>query len=112
MICHTLFSLLKSAFYKPIIERVTLIHGSIVSEGKFAVGSDWDFGWDVLEGASDVVGEQTSKTQPIPLWPLPFVKQTFTEKDVNEWASNKDEIIAELRLDAKGILAQIQAYLS
>jgi quinoprotein glucose dehydrogenase len=52
--------------------------------------------------ASDVVGEQTSKTQPIPLWPLPFVKQTFTEKDVNEWASNKDEIIAELRNSQTG----------
>ena len=52
--------------------------------------------------ASDVVGEQTSKTQPIPLWPLPFVKQSFTEKDVNEWASNKDEIIAELRNSQTG----------
>jgi quinoprotein glucose dehydrogenase len=46
--------------------------------------------------ASDVIGEKTSKTQPIPLWPLPFTKQSFTEKDVNEWASNKEEIIAEL----------------
>lgn len=52
--------------------------------------------------ASDVIGEQTSKTQPIPLWPLPFVKQSFTEKDVNEWASNKDEIIAELRNSQTG----------
>jgi len=52
--------------------------------------------------ASDVVGEQTSKTQPIPLWPLPFVRQSFTEKDVNEWASNKDEIIAELRNSQTG----------
>ena len=52
--------------------------------------------------ASDVVGEQTSKTQPIPLWPLPFAKQSFTEKDVNEWASNKEEIIAELRKSQTG----------
>ncbi len=52
--------------------------------------------------ASDVIGEKTSKTQPIPLWPLPFVKQSFTEKDVNEWASNKEEIIAELRKSQTG----------
>ena len=52
--------------------------------------------------ASDVIGEKTSKTQPIPLWPLPFTKQSFTEKDVNEWASNKEEIIAELRKSQTG----------
>ena len=52
--------------------------------------------------ASDVIGEKTSKTQPIPLWPLPFVKQSFTEKDVNEWASNKEEIISELRKSQTG----------
>jgi quinoprotein glucose dehydrogenase len=52
--------------------------------------------------ASEVVGEKTSKTQPIPLWPLPFVKQSFTEKDVNPWASNKEEIIAELRKSQTG----------
>ena len=52
--------------------------------------------------ASDVIGEKTSKSQPIPLWPLPFTKQSFTEKDVNEWASNKEEIIAELRKSQTG----------
>ena len=52
--------------------------------------------------ASEVIGEKTSKTQPIPLWPLPFVKQSFTEKDVNVWASNKEEIIAELRKSQTG----------
>jgi quinoprotein glucose dehydrogenase len=52
--------------------------------------------------ASDVIGEKTSKTQPIPLWPLPFAKQTFTEKDVNEWASNKAEIITMLRASQTG----------
>jgi quinoprotein glucose dehydrogenase len=52
--------------------------------------------------ASDVIGEKTSKTQPIPRWPLPFAKQSFTEKDVNEWASNKAEIIAMLRASKSG----------
>lgn len=44
-----------------------------------------------------VAGEQTSRTQPIPQKPAPFTKQTFTEKDINSWASNRDEIVATLR---------------
>lgn len=44
-----------------------------------------------------IAGEQTSPTQPIPVKPAPFTKQTFTEQDVNTWASNRDEIIAQLR---------------
>ncbi|SFC28814.1 outer membrane protein assembly factor BamB family protein [Spirosoma endophyticum] len=44
-----------------------------------------------------VMGEQTSRTQPIPQKPAPFTKQTFTEKDINSWASNRDEIVATLR---------------
>ncbi len=44
-----------------------------------------------------VAGEQTSRTQPIPLKPAPFTQQTFTEKDINPWASNRTEIIATLR---------------
>ncbi len=44
-----------------------------------------------------IAGEQTASTQPIPVKPAPFTKQTFTEQDVNTWASNRDEIIAQLR---------------
>lgn len=44
-----------------------------------------------------VVGEQPSRTQPIPTKPAPFTRQTFTEKDINSWASNRDEIVATLR---------------
>jgi quinoprotein glucose dehydrogenase len=44
-----------------------------------------------------VAGEQPSRTQPIPTKPAPFTKQTFTEKDINPWASNRDEIVAMLR---------------
>ena len=44
-----------------------------------------------------VAGEQPSRTQPIPQKPAPFTKQTFTEKDINFWASNRDEIVATLR---------------
>jgi quinoprotein glucose dehydrogenase len=46
---------------------------------------------------SNMEGELPSKTQPIPLLPKPFTKQTFTENDVNDFASNKSEILAELR---------------
>ncbi|MGK0139426.1 MAG: quinoprotein glucose dehydrogenase [Algoriphagus sp.] len=47
--------------------------------------------------ASDVEGEIASKTQPIPLLPKPFTGQTFTERDINPLASNRKEIIEELR---------------
>lgn len=39
-----------------------------------------------------VEGEQVSHTQPVPVKPAPFTRQTFTEKDINSWASNKDSI--------------------
>lgn len=47
--------------------------------------------------ASKIKGEKAAKTQPIPLLPEPFTRQSFTEKDVNDFASNRAEIIAELR---------------
>ncbi|UBM57562.1 pyrroloquinoline quinone-dependent dehydrogenase [Marinilongibacter aquaticus] len=47
--------------------------------------------------ASEIEGELASKTQPVPLLPKPFTRQTFTENDLNDFAENKDEIIAELR---------------
>ncbi len=43
-----------------------------------------------------VAGEYPSQTQPIPLKPAPFTRQTFTEKDINPWASNRAEIAATL----------------
>lgn len=47
--------------------------------------------------ANAVAGEFPSRTQPIPLKPAPFTKQSFTETDINPWASNRDEIVATLR---------------
>ncbi|MEZ0487102.1 outer membrane protein assembly factor BamB family protein [Fibrella aquatica] len=44
-----------------------------------------------------VAGEKTSRTQPIPVKPAPFTQQTFTEKDINSWASNRPAIVAMLR---------------
>ncbi|GAB4042274.1 outer membrane protein assembly factor BamB family protein [Spirosoma litoris] len=44
-----------------------------------------------------IAGEYPSRTQPIPTKPAPFTKQSFTEKDINPWASNRDEIVTTLR---------------
>ncbi|HEX9957520.1 MAG TPA: PQQ-binding-like beta-propeller repeat protein [Fibrella sp.] len=47
--------------------------------------------------ADGVAGEQPSQTQPIPLKPAPFTQQTFMEKDINPWASDRPAIVAMLR---------------
>ena len=46
---------------------------------------------------SEIKGEKASLTQPIPLLPEHFTRQSFTENDVNEFASNRDEIIDQVR---------------
>lgn len=52
--------------------------------------------------ASAIKGEQASPTQPIPLLPEPFTRQSFTEKDVNEFAFNREEIIEQVRKSTTG----------
>jgi len=47
--------------------------------------------------ASEIEGEKASLTQPIPLGPEPFTRQSFTEKDVNDFAADRDDIIAQVR---------------
>ncbi len=47
--------------------------------------------------ASLIPGEQTSETQPIPLVPKPFTRQTFTEADISYLAENRVEIRDTLR---------------
>ncbi|GAB2560622.1 outer membrane protein assembly factor BamB family protein [Spirosoma areae] len=44
-----------------------------------------------------IAGESVSPTQPIPLRPAPFTKQTLTENDINPWAANRSEVVATLR---------------
>ena len=44
-----------------------------------------------------VPGEWVSPTQPIPLKPAPFTKQTFTEADINPWAADRPALVAQLR---------------
>jgi glucose dehydrogenase len=40
---------------------------------------------------SDVPGEKTSPTQPIPTLPPPFARQAFTEKDINPYLSADEQ---------------------
>ncbi len=47
--------------------------------------------------ASDLIGEQTHPTQPLPLKPPPFARQQFTEADINPDSRQKDSLIAVLK---------------
>lgn len=52
--------------------------------------------------ASDVPGEQTWPTQPIPRMPLPFARQNITEKDISNIADNRQELLETFRKARKG----------
>lgn len=47
--------------------------------------------------ASDLPGERLWPTQPMPLKPAPFVRQTMTEADINPYAENRDSLITLFR---------------
>ena len=50
--------------------------------------------WPIEERAvpqSDVPGEWSSPTQPFPTKPPPFARQSFTEKDINPYATEKEQ---------------------
>ena len=65
--------------------------------------------WPIVERpvpASKVPGEHASPTQPFPTWPLPFVRQKFTEADINPNISDADKakVLEQLRTcDNQGI---------
>ena len=42
-------------------------------------------------------GEKPARTQPVPIQPAPFSRQTITEADINPYAENKDELVAKLK---------------
>lgn len=64
----------------------------------------WVFVFDRVTGAplfpvterkvplSDVPGEQSWPTQPLPAMPAPYARQTFTQNDVNPYAENLEEL--------------------
>lgn len=43
--------------------------------------------------ASDVPGEQAWPSQPVPVKPAPYARQTFTAEDINPYAENREELI-------------------
>ncbi|MBN8824499.1 MULTISPECIES: PQQ-binding-like beta-propeller repeat protein [unclassified Spirosoma] len=47
--------------------------------------------------ASTVPGEKAWPTQPIPLKPAPFTRQSFSESDINDFVTDRDTIVAQLR---------------
>ncbi|RRB00129.1 outer membrane protein assembly factor BamB family protein [Larkinella rosea] len=47
--------------------------------------------------ASSVPGEKAWPTQPIPLKPAPFTRQSFLESDINDFVTDRDTIVAQLR---------------
>jgi quinoprotein glucose dehydrogenase len=46
---------------------------------------------------SNTPGEQASPTQPLPVKPLPYARQTLTENDLNPYSTNKDELVDKFR---------------
>jgi len=53
--------------------------------------------------ASDVPGEKTWPTQPIPRIPAPFARQTVSEKDISTMAENRNELLEMFRKAKKGV---------
>jgi quinoprotein glucose dehydrogenase len=46
---------------------------------------------------SNLLGEMAWKTQPFPLKPEPFARQTLTENDLSDFANNKSELLKILK---------------
>jgi quinoprotein glucose dehydrogenase len=53
--------------------------------------------------ASDVPGEVTSATQPIPVLPLPYARQRVEAKDISTLAENHQELMEVYRKSNKGL---------
>lgn len=53
--------------------------------------------------ASDVPGEKTWPTQPIPRMPAPFARQTISEKDISTMAENRNELLEVFGKAKKGV---------
>ena len=51
---------------------------------------------------STVPGEQSWPTQPFPIKPLPYARQTLTESDLSPYAENKAELLALFRKSRSG----------
>src|SRR5690606_35153882 len=55
---------------------------------------------------SDLRGEETWDSQPLPVLPPPFARQRFTESDINPFSNQKDsllQVLSEIRSDGQFI---------
>jgi quinoprotein glucose dehydrogenase len=59
---------------------------------------------------SELPGEQTSPTQPVPTWPAPYARQTLTEEDISPYAENRAELLAKFRRARKGMFQPFGKY--
>ncbi len=51
---------------------------------------------------SELAGEETSPTEPLPIQPAPFARQSIGEEDVSPFAANRAALLSEVRLARKG----------
>src|SRR5690606_22976545 len=47
--------------------------------------------------ASDILGEESWPTQPFPVKPAPYARQSLTEKDISPFAEDREELIRLLK---------------
>ncbi len=52
---------------------------------------------------STLGGEETWPTQPVPVKPAPYARQTLTEADISPYAENRDQLLAEFRAAHTGL---------
>ena len=61
--------------------------------------------------ASDVPGEEAWPTQPLPVKPLPYARQTLTEIDLNPYSANRDSMRTLFRNSRyKGVFTPLTTY--
>ncbi len=73
----------------PIVIQVTK-HGYVFAFNRLTGEPIWPIE-EVAVPASDVEGEHASPTQPIPTWPEPFMRLSFTEDDINPYLPEADQ---------------------
>lgn len=65
-------------------------HGYLFAFDRYTGEPVWPIE-EVPVPASDVEGEHASPTQPIPTWPEPFMRQSFTVDDINPYLPEADQ---------------------
>ncbi|WP_229203351.1 outer membrane protein assembly factor BamB family protein [Dyadobacter jejuensis] len=62
---------------------------------------------EVKAPVSDIPGEESWPTQPVPTKPKPFARHshTLTEADINPYAANRDSLLVRFRSYRKGFMA-------